>query len=240
MIFQFILLQVLVFAAVIYFLKRIMYGNTESAISRLSDVYQDLLKKQAELTQKIEAGEKEYQLRKEEALGMADKLQMEALAESRKKEDEILKKARTEAENILAKANAAKEDIVRQLEANMNRRAIDFSMAIIKSIFGERTMGLIHEEMVRDFVEKAKGYDLSSVEVTVEDVILRTSRPLKKEETERLNTLLMSKLNRPVRLHEAVDQDLLAGVVMQFGTLVLDGSLANALKEAANQSKENT
>ncbi len=38
-IFQFIVLQVIVFSGVIYFLKKILYGDTVSAVKRLGNVY---------------------------------------------------------------------------------------------------------------------------------------------------------------------------------------------------------
>ena len=56
---QFIILQVIVFSAVVYFLKKILSGDTESAVKRLGIVYEDLVKKQKDLTEKLEAAEKE-------------------------------------------------------------------------------------------------------------------------------------------------------------------------------------
>ena len=67
-------LQIIVFGAVIFFLKKILYRDTESSINRLDRVYQDMLKKQKDLGQKIEAAEKEYNEKKEEASLVASKL----------------------------------------------------------------------------------------------------------------------------------------------------------------------
>ncbi len=238
MIFQLVFFQIIVFAAVIYFLKKILYGNTENAVSKLGNAYQDLLKKQADLTQKLETAEKEYQAKKEEAAGLVEKAKIQADEETRKKEDEVSKRARAEAEEIIAKANSAREDINRELEANFAKKCIDSAATLLKVIFDADTKSLLHEEMVKGFMNRTKDLDLSTVDGSLENVVVRTAAAFKKEESEKLHSMLLTKLGRPVSFHEVVEPDLIAGFALQFGKLVLDGSLATALKEAADKTKE--
>ena len=238
MIFQFIVLQVVVFGAVIFFLKKILYGDTESAINRLGQTYQDLLKKQKELTEKLEAGEKDFQARKEEASALADKMKTQAAEDVRKKEEEMIKRARVEAEEIVTKAHAAREEVAKEIETRLSRKMVDFAADILKNVFNEKTLAMIHEEMVRDFIVRAKEFDLSSASDSAHELIVRTPFPLKKEEAEKLNLLLVTKLNRTIQYNEVADKGLIAGVVLQFGTLLLDGCLASSIKEAGNQSRE--
>ena len=47
-----IILQIIVFTGVIFFLRKILVSDTQSSVNRLDHVYQDLLKKQKELTEK--------------------------------------------------------------------------------------------------------------------------------------------------------------------------------------------
>ena len=238
MIFQFIVLQVIVFGAVIFFLKKILYGDTESAINRLGQTYQDLLKKQKELTEKLEAGEKDFQARKEEATVSAEKMKVQATEDARKKEEEIIKKARVEAEEIVAKGHAAREEVAKEIETRLSHKMVDFAAGLLKSVFNEKAMAMIHEEMVRDFIVRAKEFDLSSASDSAHELIVRTPFPLKKEEAEKLNLLLVTKLNRTVKYNEVADKELIAGVILQFGTLLLDGCLATSIKEAGNHARE--
>ncbi len=238
MIFQFIVLQVIVFGAVIFFLKKILYGDTESAINRLGQTYQDLLKKQKELTEKLETGEKEYQAKKEEASTLAEKAKNQAVEDARKKEEEIIKRARVEAEEIVAKGHAAKAEVAKEIETRLSHKTIDFAAEILGSVFSEKMVALIHEEMVRDFMVRAKDFDLSNASDSANELIVRTPFPLKKEEVEKLNLLLVTKLNRTIQYNEVIDKELIAGIVLQFGTLLLDGCLATSIKEAGNKSRE--
>ncbi len=236
MILQFLVLQILVFGAVLFFLKKILYGDTESAINRLGTTYQDLLKKQADLTQRLESAEKEYQAKREEALAVSEKLKTEAMDEARKKEDDVLKKARAQADEIVSKAHGSEEEFRREINNEVNRKMIDFVAELLKSVFDDSTRQMIHDELVTSFIARAKDMDLSAAGASTE-MILRTAFPLRKEQTDKLNVLLVTKLNRPVTFHEVTDAELQAGLVMQFGTLLLEGALSSALKAAAEKAK---
>lgn len=237
-IFQFIVLQIIVFSGVIYFLKKILYGDTESAIKRLGHVYQDLLTKQAELTQKIEQAEKDYLAKKEEGAAIIDKMKYDALDEMRKKEDEIIKKARVEADEIINKAHAAKDQFYRDIEKELSRKMIDFIAGLMVDVFTEKLVRPVHDELINDYLSRAKDFDLSNVEATMTKIGLRTVLPLQKEVLEKLKTLLSAKLNRPITIEEKIDKNLVAGIALEFGTLILDGSLSNAVREVAEEQKK--
>lgn len=236
---QFIILQIIVFSAVVYFLKKILSGDTESAVKRLGIVYEDLLKKQKDLTEKLEAAEKEYQSKKEESATIADKLASQAMDDVRKKEEEILKKARAEAEDILSKAHGSRDQFAREMEVAASKKMVDFSADLLKNVYDDKVKVLIHGHFIKNFIEQAKKSDLASVDLQGQHPTIRTAIALKKEEKDQLCQVLAERLgSRDIQIDEAIDETLIAGVAMQIGTLVLDGSFANALKEAAFQAKE--
>lgn len=238
MLFQFIVLQVVIFGAVIYFLKKIFYGDTESAIQRLGHVYQDLLQKQTDLQQKNEAMEKELIAKREEAHSVAEKFKVEASAEARKKEDAIMKTARAEAEEIIAKAQNSREDMAKEIESQLSKKMIGFTTEVITKALTEKLSQVIHAQLVADFIEKAKNIDLSSAGSEVSEFVVRSPMPLKKEEADKINALLASKLSRSVKFSEVLDTDLVAGLVLQFGTLVLEGSLLSLLRDSVERVRE--
>lgn len=236
---QFIILQIIVFSAVVYFLKKILSGDTESAVKRLGVVYEDLLKKQKDLAEKLDAAEKEYQTKKEESAAIADKLAAQAMDEVRKKEDEILKRARVEAEDIVAKAHGSREQFLKEMEIAASRKMIDFTANILSQVYDDQFKMLIHEQYIKNFVAQAKQSDLASVDLHGQSPTIRTAFALKKDEKELLRKLLGERLNlQDLQIEEAIDEKLIAGVAVQIGTLILDGSFSNAVREAAGQVKE--
>ena len=236
---QFIVLQIIVFSVIVYFQKKILGGDTENAVKRLSLVYEDLIKKQKDLSEKIADAEKEFQAKKEESATIADKLANQAMDEAHKKEDELLKKARAEAEDILAKAHGSKEQFRHELEIEANKKMVDFAAGLIGSIFDEKTKSVIHEQFIRNFIEQAKQSDLASVDLQGRNPEIRTAIAFKKEEKEQLQQVLATKLGKAdLQIEEVVDEKLIAGVALVIGTLVVDSGFATALKEASVKIKE--
>ena len=238
--FGFTLMQIIVFGVVLYFYKKIIAGDTENTVNRLGVVYEDLLKKQKDLTEKLQAAEKEYQTKKEESSALADKLANQAMDEVRKKEDEVLKKARAEAEDLLSKAHASRDQFAKEMEVAAGRKVVDLTVEILRHIYDDKLRALIHEQFIRNFIEQAKQSELSALDLQGHHPMVRTAIALKKEDRELLRRVLADRLGSPdLQIEEAVDEKLIAGVVLQIGTLSLDGSFASAPRESANHVKEN-
>lgn len=239
-IFGFTLMQIIVFGVVLFFYKKITAGDTENNVKRLGAVYEDLLKKQKDLAEKLKTAEKEYQTKKEESSMLADKLASQAMDEVRKKEDEVLKKARAEAEDILFKAHASRDQFLKEMEIAASKKLVDFAADLLGNIYDDKIKALIHGQFIKNFIEQAKKSDLAAVDLQGQRPTIRTAIVLKKEEKELLLQMLAERLGAPdLQIEEALDEKLIAGVALQIGTLSLDGSFANVLKESAGQAKEN-
>ncbi len=235
---QIIIFQIVVFGGVIFVLKKILYQDTESSINRLDKVYQDLLNKQKDLTQKIEAAEKEYNAKKEEANLIISKMKTEAMDEIRGKQDEVIKKAKSEAEEILKKAHESEEKFRHGLEKEFQRKVIEQSIALLKVAFSTKTIEILHHALVAEFLEKAQNVDLSKVSANIESVTIKSAIALNKAQLAQFQKLISEKINRSIKVDAQEDKTLIAGVLFQFGTLLLDGSLNNYVKEAGEVSKK--
>jgi F0F1-type ATP synthase delta subunit len=238
LILQFLILQILVFSAVIYFLKKILTGDTQSAISRLNVVYQDLLNKQKELNEKIKSAEAEYQAKKQEASEIIEKMKLQSQDEMRDKKDEMVKKAKAEAEEIIQKAQASSEKLALDIEKRLRDKLIDFTSNLILRTVSSKNMEAFHKDLVEDFLVKGKELDLSSVGPQISILIIRSAMPLPPEVSKKIEQMVVQRLGRKLSIEEEVDKQLIAGVQLQFGTLILDASFANAIKEAAVEAKE--
>lgn len=238
--FGFLVLAILVFVALVYFFKKITTENTEVNLRRVAAVYEDLLRKQKDLSEKIEIGEKELQAKREEASTVVDKSLAVAMDEAHKKEEETLKKARLEAEEILAKAHASREAYIQDLRIEVSNKIIDLAGDILTTALDEETRTLFHQQLIKKFTEQAAKSDLAAVDVSENKPVIRTAMPLRTEEKGHLFSLLAKKLNLPagMDIKEELDEKLISGVIFQVGTLMMDGSFANAVKDAATKTKE--
>ena len=235
---QIVVFQIIVFGAVIFFLKKILYQDTESSINRLDRVYQEMLNKQKELTQKIEAAEKEYGAKKEEATLIVSKMKAEAMDEVRQKQDEVIKKAKSEAEEIMKKAHESEEKFQKGLEKNFNVKVINQSVKLLGVVFSPKLAGALHRELVIEFLERSKAFDLSGVGAHIDTLTVKSAMALQKDEQDKIQAFIGSKLNRSIKIKYLVEANLVAGVLFQFGTLLLDGSFTYYVREAAEQDRK--
>lgn len=238
MLIQFIILQVLVFGLIIFFIKRILSKDTMTAETRLNQVYEELLEKQKQVTQKIEEAEKEYVAKKEEATALVAKMKKEAQAELSTKEDTVIKEAKAQADEMVQKARASAEDLRKRLQKEESAKVIEYCSSLIQQALTPTTIAAIHRQMVQEFISRGDSLDFSTVSTDVMEVNIKTASALLPEEKEAIDKLINSKLNREIKSQEVEDTKLIAGVALEFGTLILDGCLASAINDAALAQKK--
>lgn len=238
MIVQFIILQVIVFSAVIFFMKKILSSDTQAAVGRLDTTYQDLITKQKELNEKIEEAEKEYAAKKEEAVQVLEKMKLDANDEARKKKDEILKQAKTQADEILERAKASSDEIYKKIEREVRAKAVDDAALILHSAVQKHTVVEFHSKIFEEFLEKVKDFDLSKVSPQIDTMTVKTPYPLSDQQKSKLNMFVSTKVNRNLKIEEIIDESQIAGISLLFGSLILEGSLANTIREVAEDKKQ--
>lgn len=67
------------------------------------------------------------------------------------------------------------------------------------------------------------------------DARVASARELDEGQQERLARALAKRLNREVRLHSSVDEELIGGVIVRAGDLVIDASIRGRLQRLANR-----
>ena len=163
MIFQFIFLQVIVFSAVIFFMKKILSSDTQAAVGRLDSVYQDLLAKQKELNEKIEEAEKEYEAKNEEAVKITEEYKSDANEEMHKKKEEVLKTAKAQADEMLERAKSSCEELREKLKREVEAQGVDRAAELLAIAVAKNTAEAFHDLIFEDFLKKAESFDLSKV-----------------------------------------------------------------------------
>src|SRR2546425_500987 len=63
--------------------------------------------------------------------------------------------------------------------------------------------------------------------------------PLTQAQHERLSTIFSSRMGRPVNIHETIDAEIVAGMVVRVENVVLDGSLKTKVKGMLGYVREN-
>jgi F0F1-type ATP synthase membrane subunit b/b' len=228
---QLVVMQILIFGVVIYVLKKLLYGDTESAVNRLDKSYKELSVKKHEMGEKMFEMQKEYEKKKAEAEQIAADMKEKADKEIAEKRDEIIHKAKEEAERIVSDTQNMKqkirEDIRKEEENSMLLRCSE----IMDSMFRNLGKGRINAVMVEDFLNEFENMDMSHIPPGVQEVVMVVSETLPEELIEKAYGAIARKAPKGTKIKETVDKKILGGMVLKFGGIVIDGSVASRLKE---------
>jgi F-type H+-transporting ATPase subunit b len=159
---------------------------------------------------------------------------------------ELLQEARAEVEHILVEAQADAYRIRKQTVDSFHDDLIDALLDVSKVIIGNTISPQIHDSLVRQLSNRI--WELGRTEIQrVESlrqslgdreptVHIVTARPLTQDHQGLLARTFTALADRHVNLGAKVDPDLVAGVRVRIGDLVVDGSIAGQLEELRDQA----
>lgn len=237
MVLTIIIFQGLVFIGLIFVLRHFMQEHVSGAMGHMQKLNDELLKQQAELKEKIAAAEKEYQTKFTKAQQEVSQMQATAKQEVTKSLEDARARAQLEREKLINEAVDTRDKMRQEIMGEMEQRAIQYSFDLIREFFSEELQKAANDILIKEVIEGLKEVDVESFEIKSDTAELVVPEPLSQESRARLQKVLKEKIKRDIQFKEEVKPDIIAGLVLKFGTLVVDGSLANRLKESSARLK---
>lgn len=231
---QIVIIQTILFGAVIFFLRKIMMGSTESAVNRLNDAYVQMNKKKEELAQKIKQAQEDYEARKKEAERIGEKIKNDADKEARDLKDNILKKAHEEAERMIVDTVGAKEQIREEIIKEEKIKMVGYCRELLTGVYEDIVRDRVDEVLIEGFLDDVRELNTDSMPPGINKIEVISRKPLSEKLRKKVREVVESKIKGKVDITETVLEDILGGVTIKFGNLVLDGSVAGKLQEKAN------
>lgn len=233
LIIQFLVLTFIISGAIIVALYFTLIKTVDGAKQRLDRDAEAARERERELNQKIKEADAELQRRQKELDIMERKMRQELEEKSSKQREEIIQKARTEAEEIITKAQNAKEGVRREIEKNMEIKIIDYSVKVINDVFSNTIKDILDRQLFSEFLEQLKSVDMRRLGPDVKTADVVTANPLDQSALNEITKVFKEKASRDIKLNPKIDKTIVGGVILQFESLLLDGSLQNAFKNSA-------
>ena len=237
LIIQFLVLTAVVSGVLIFVLKKVLFDSTQGAVNRLNRETEVVRAKQAELNEKIKQANEELAKRKSEADALVSKMTEEAESKAKEERDKIINKARQDGEEIINKAQKTKAEIRRVLEQEIDLKAIDFSVIVLNSVLSKQAALSLNDTMTIEFLQALKDVDMSMIDEKITTLDVVAASPLSERLRNIMSQLMREKLGRDIMINATVDPAILAGMVLKFGTLSLDGSLYASLRKKSEEVK---
>jgi len=184
------------------------------------------------------AAENDYNAKKAEA----EKVAQELMDKTKREADEIragaFKTAKAEGEAIIDKAHKTVEKMRTDVRMELELRIIEICGGLIRSILSQDALDAVHSVMVQQFIVDMGALDMTKIAAEFKIVEIVTYKALSREEKIAIENVITAKLARQITLSEEIDAQLYGGLVLKFGGLMVDGSLASRIRESIVSQKE--
>ena len=233
LIIQFLFLTAIISGVLIFTLHRVFISSVEGAKQRLDRDAEAARAREAELNRKIKQADEDLAARKKQLDQLEQKMKGDLESEAEKHRETLINKSRADAEEIITKAQSAAEGIRRDIEKQMELKIIDHSIKVLGDVLTKRARASLEKDLVEEFLEQLKNIDMSKISLDIKKADVVTALALSAADMARITEVVKAKTGRDIALTSKVDAGHLAGVIIQFGSLQLDGSLKTAIKDAA-------
>ncbi len=229
---QLILIQIITFGLLAFLLRQFLTHHVTQSQDRLQQLVQENRKREEELKEKRSLLENEFKTKVEKHEAEVGQLKSDAEADARKLQEEALARAEDERKRMMAEAEAQKAAFKKQLIEEMEEKTINLASDIIQHVFSAAVAKGIHSQLTDELITEIEKSDGQAVPVDVEEVEVLVPYPLTDPQMQRMKTIFSKKMEKAVAIKQTVQPEILTGMVVQLGNLVLDGSLKSKLKGA--------
>lgn len=232
MLIPLLIVQIVTFLAIVLVLRALFYRNLKSALNRLNTLHEENLVKEGQLQEELERSSQERQVTFEKSNAEAKEIIEKTKKESDKLRVNLEEEARQEAKKIIEHAEELAEKSRQGIMAEVKKQALELSAQMIKFTFTsqgkENLQHLLSDEVISEIASLGK----DKFTVTTNKVKVTSAFSLTEAERRNLTKILSEKLGSPVALEEHIDPELITGLVLEIGALLIDGSLKNRLFRA--------
>lgn len=240
MIWGVILFQGIIFAVLIFVLRHFMQGHVSGAVGHLEKLNEELLKQQAELKEKISEAEKEYESKMAKVQQEVTARQSQVRQEANKTLEDARTRGQEEREKLIKEAIDTRDKIKNEIMVQMEEKAVDYSREVIAQFLSGEIRKFVHETLVKEVIDGIKDMPIEHFQIDSPTAEFLSAEPLNEALKKQIYSVLKDKIKQEVQFKEEVDPALVGGIILKFGSFVIDGSLANRLKEATSKIKVET
>jgi F0F1-type ATP synthase membrane subunit b/b' len=229
---QLVLIQAGMFVGLFVVLRALFYRHLNAALRRLQDLQEQALAKEAQLKDELRRAQEERTTEVEKGAQEARRL-----IEAAKHEAETLRlnaeeQAKHASQTILTRTQEELERRRANLVSEIETEALHFSTEMIRYTLTQDGKGTFQRHLIDELIDDLERVEHDRFMVAAESVTVTSSLPLTDQERRRLRQVLSTKVGTEVALVERLDPELISGLVIRVGALVIDGSLRNKLRKA--------
>lgn len=227
-----IVLEVVIFVVLVTVLKRVLMRNMASATQHLDGLNEDYARREEDISRRLREADKKAQDIVSKAQGEAERLKLKTIKDAREEKDRILQQAHLSGDEMIQQADKSRQLLISELDEKISKAAVEKACEIVKSVLPEGFKHDMHLQWVQELVKTGfANMDRLRIPEDTKEIKITSAFALTEDERKPLAKKLKEALNHDIVIKEEVDPNLVAGLVITIGSLILDGSLKNKIQE---------
>jgi len=230
MLLSLLIIQTITFIGIFFLLRFLFSRHLNAALARLNTLHEENLVKEQQLVEELkrakEEGDAQIKRAKDEASLIIEEARNEGLRLRANLEDQ----AKIQVTKIIADgqidAERLKEKCMKEAEAH----SLDLAMKLVESLLSEKDKEKLQQEFISEIISEIAKLSKDQFSIASDRVKVSSSYLLSKDQKENLQLVLKEKTGTEMIFEETLKKDLIGGLIVEIGGLVIDGTLKNKLQ----------
>ena len=233
-----VVIQLFIFTMLVLFLRILLTRNVTSATAHLHELNQDYNEKVEAANKKKAEVDRYYDEMLLKAKADAEKQKVSILREAQATQEAVIKDARRQGEDIIGQANKAQELAMAEIDRRVEERAQERAGELVLDVLTEEMNQHLHEMWVKELFKTGLA-DVEKLHVPEDavEIKVQTPFPLTTEQKQVLSKKLHGVTGKELPVVEEEAPQLVAGIRILMGSLLIDGSLRLRVQEVAKHAK---
>ena len=232
-----VLIQLLIFTMLVLFLRVLLTRNISSATAHLHELNQDYNEKVEAANKKKAEIDHYYDEMLLKSRADAEKQKVLILREAQETQETILKDARHQGEDIINQAHKAQELAMEEIEARVQDLARVKASELMHEVLTSEMSEHLHQLWVKELLKTGlDDVDKLHLPDDAKEIKIQSAFPLTAEQKGALHKKFQAVFGKNMPLSDEVKPELVAGLRIRLGSVLIDGSLEFKLKEIARDA----
>jgi len=218
-------------------LRFLFSRHLKSALARLNTLHEENLAKEEELNEELRRAKEESQAQIQQGKEEAELIIEEANKEANRIRLNIEEQAKLQAEKIISEGRLEAEKLKVSVGKDILSQSLELASRMIAELLTETDKIALQYEFTNEIIKEISRLPKEQFNVQGTQVKVVSGFPLLERQRDALKRVLVEKTGKEVELGEQIDSNLIGGLTVEMGGMVIDGTLKNKLQRIIPQLK---
>ena len=230
MLMQLLIVQIITFVGIIFLLRYLFSRQLKIALDRLNALYEENLAKEEALNAELKRAKEESEAQIQQGKDEAEAVIEEANKEAQRVRLNAEREAKLEAETIIADGHLEAEKFKVGAIKDIQAQSIELASRMIAELLTETEKIALQYEFASEIIAEISRLSGDRFNVQSNQAKITSSFPLLDRQRDEIRRVLTEKVGKEIELNEQIDLNLIGGLTIEIGGMVIDGTLRNKLQ----------